>query len=334
MIFHSPRELNLTSENMGQALIRYEYDSQIGWGLLTGDRVTPLEGSYPDLDAVLEQGDAAIEAAVAADPMTGLERSAVTILAPATAPAKILCQSPNFKEEDAEKEKKAPHSFFIRKDDSSLGPATGEIHLPEGRYLIEGSVTLGLVIGKEIFRPMEVTEENIHEFVKGWIICTDLMARDQFAREDSNQLYQSKSYRGFCPTGPIVFLPSADDWKLLNQMEMRMWVNNELKEENFTRLWRQHPAQSLTELSKVIDLAAGDLLLTGGSPISNVSPPTGMIQRIGGLLFSEEKRMSAFFQSLAKEGNYLQKGDSIRTTITSADGTISLGEQRYSIATS
>lgn len=317
---------------MGISLVRYEDNSTISWGLLQEKVILPLEGAYPDLDTVLEIGREDIQAAQQLEPDQGIPRDRVKILAPVTAPARIICQSPNFKVEDAKEKDHKP--FFLRKDDSSLASATDPLKRPSDCHLLEGSVMLGMVIGKDLFRPTEITPENIHEYVGGWVICTDLTARDQVMRESGEQLYQSKSYRGFCPTGPFVFLPDADDWKKLNQLELRMWVNDELKEENFTRLWKQQPHESLTELTKVIDLTAGDIFLTGGSPMSKVTPPSGMIEKLGGLLFSEEKRMNAFFQTLAKEGNYLNPGDSIRTTVTSADGTISLGEQTYSIATS
>lgn len=317
---------------MGISLVRYEDNSTIGWGLLQESVILPLKGAYPDLDTVLEIGREDITATRALSPDQGIPSQSVKILAPVTAPARIICQSPNFQEEDP-KEKKH-HPFFFRKDDASLASATDAVKRPESCHLLEGTVTLGLVIGKDLFRPTEITPENIQEYVGGWVICTDLTARDQVMREPADQLYQSKSYRGFCPTGPCVFIPDPEDWEKLTQMELRMWVNDELMEENFTRLWKQSPAESLTNLTQVIDLTAGDIFLTGGSPMSTITPPTGMIEKIGGLLFSEEKRMTAFFETLAKEGHYLNPGDSIRTAITSADGTISLGEQNYSIATS
>lgn len=317
---------------MGISLVRFEDNSSINWGLLQEKVILPLKGAYPDLDTVLEIGREDIQTTRKLEPDQGIPKDRVTLLAPVTAPARIICQSPNFKEQGTKE--KAFKPFFLRKDDASLASATDTLKRPASCYLLEGTVMLGMVIGKDLFRPTEITMENIHEYVGGWIICTDLTARDQVMRESGHQLYQSKSYRGFCPTGPFVFLPDAEDWKKLNQLELRMWVNAELREENFTRLWKQDPAKSLTELTKVIDLTAGDLFLTGGSPMSKVTPPSGMIEKLGGLLFSEEKRMNAFFQSLAKEGKYLNPGDSVRTTITSADGTLSLGEQNYSIATS
>ena len=317
---------------MGVTLVRYELNDQIDWGLLRNEMIFSLEGTYPDLDAVLEHGMVDIHTIRKQHADQGIPVSHASLLCPVTAPARILCQSHNFLSED--KQQKPAPPFYVRKDESALTHHRAEILRPAGVHLLEANVTLGLVIGKSIFRPTAISEETLKEYVAGWVICSDIMARDQILKESGQQHFQSKSYRGFCPTGPGIYLPDAEDWEKFNDLRLTLSVNGETREEYSTRQWHKRPFESLSELSGIIDLKAGDLLLTGTGPMSEVTPPSGMMKKLGGLLFSEEKRLTAFLETLAKESHYLKNGDTIRTRIVSADGTIDLGEQHYSIATS
>ncbi len=317
---------------MGVTLVRYELNNQIDWGLLRNEMVFSLENSYPDLVAVLESGMMDIHKVRKQNADQGIPLSHVNLLCPVTAPARILCQSHNFLSEDG-KEKPMP-PFFIRKDETALAGANTAIRRPKNCLLIEAQAALGLVIGKNIYRPTEIVEDTLRQYVAGWVICSDLTARDQLLKEPAGQLYQSKSYRGFCPTGPGIFLPDDEDWKKFNDLELKMWINGDIKETFSTKNWHKLPFESLFELSANIDLSVGDLVMTGSGPMSEIRLPSGIMKRLGGWLFSEEKRLTAFLETLAKESHYLQDGDQVRVTIASSDGSISLGEQHYSIATS
>ncbi|MDP5172913.1 MAG: fumarylacetoacetate hydrolase family protein [Bacteroidia bacterium] len=318
---------------MGISLVRYDLEGQIDWGLLRGEMIFSLDQPYDSLRAVLETGREDIERITRLGADQGIPLSHIKLLSPITTPARIIGQGPNYLEE-AQTEKKAHHSFFFRKDENAISGPYEDVLRPEGCHLLEASLNLGLVIGKSMAEATKVSAAQVPTYVAGWIMGMDVTSRDHLLRESGDQWYLAKSYRRFAPMGPIVYLPSQEEWESLGNLELRMWVNGELKQQFFTRNWMQQPAQSLQQLSAVMNLDAGDVLLTGGAPMSQVKLPSGMVQRLGGLIFSEEKRLAAFLQTIAKDPAYLQNGDKIRATITSADGNISLGEQHYSIATS
>ena len=105
----------------------------------------------------------------------------VTILSPVTTPARIVCQGANYSSHRAEsglEAKKPPFNLIFSKADSSLCGAYTEIIRPAHVQLLDYEIELGLVIGSEITEPVEVTEENLHQFVAGLVIFNDVSARD------------------------------------------------------------------------------------------------------------------------------------------------------------
>ncbi|MFW2012597.1 fumarylacetoacetate hydrolase family protein [Acinetobacter bereziniae] len=53
---------------------------------------------------------------------------------------------------------------------------------------------------------MTVTAENLHEYIAGICIGNDVSARD--IQIPQMQFYKGKSYRTFCPLGPVLCLLS------------------------------------------------------------------------------------------------------------------------------
>ena len=92
--------------------------------------------------------------------------------------------------------------------------------------LLDYEIELGLVIGKEISESQVITEENLHEYVAGLVIANDVSARD--VQLSQTQWYKGKSYRTFCPVGPYLYLLEKEDIPLINDLELKLWVNDEL----------------------------------------------------------------------------------------------------------
>lgn len=320
---------------MGQSLVRYQIDQQTGWGLLKGDQVLPLESHYDSsLGALLQQGREALNQVSQSIATQGIPLNHVRLLNPVTPPARIIVQGPNYPQPDGEAEKKRPNAYFLRKDESALAGPNHNLVRPDGCDLLELGLHLGLVIQKPISGPVDLTRETLPDYLAGWTAAVDVTARDIALRQPDHQLFQAKSFRGFCPTGPVLYLPAPEEWDLLYELELRLWVNGEQRQQMFTRQWLFSPAETISQLSRQINLATGDLLLTGSEPLSSIKPPSGMMQRLGGLIFSEEKRFHAFVRSIAGEPRFLQNGDKIRASISHGNGSPSLGEQRYSVVPS
>ena len=144
------------------------------------------------------------------------------------------------------------------------------------------------------------------------------------------QFYKGKSFRTFGPVGPFLCLLEAADMPLLERLSLRLTVNGELRQHDSTANLVHKPAATLTELSGVQDLHAGDLLATGTPAGCALSIPSPARQRLGALL-PEAVKWQVFMKVQARRTQYLQPGDVVEATIRSEDGRIDLGRQRNRI---
>jgi 2,4-diketo-3-deoxy-L-fuconate hydrolase len=104
-------------------------------------------------------------------------------------------------------------------------------------------------------------------------------------------------------------------------------VNGQLRQRDSTANLVYTPAETLTELSAIHDLFAGDLISTGTPAGCALSVPSPAMQRLGALI-PERRKWQAFMKVQARRSFYLQPEDVVEARIASADGHIDLGTQR------
>jgi 2-keto-4-pentenoate hydratase/2-oxohepta-3-ene-1,7-dioic acid hydratase in catechol pathway len=182
------------------------------------------------------------------------------------------------------------------------------------------------VIGTRITKRTQVTDENLAEYVAGIVITNDVSARD--VQIQQNQWFKGKSFRTFCPTGPYVYLLDAEDIPRLLDMEIRLEVNGETRQKANTNQLLYRPAETLTELSGLMDLNPGDLIQTGTPGGVAISIPSARAQRIARILMDERKIFSVFMKRQLKNPNYLKDGDVLTLSMRSRDGKIDLGKSK------
>lgn len=120
---------------------------------------------------------------------------------------------------------------------------------------VDYEAELALVIGKG---GRGISMSAAYDHVFGYMIANDLTARDLQARH--KQWLIGKSLDGFCPMGP--WLVTADSVDPQN-LSVRCWVNNELRQEaNTAQLIFDIPTLIAT-LSAGITLYPGDIIATG-----------------------------------------------------------------------
>lgn len=308
---------------MGILTARFEHKGKTLWGMIQGETVTPI-GEFDSTQQFLAYDRAKIGRTTAVP----IPLSEVLLLSPVTRPARLVAQGVNYtdhRKEGGYSAAKPSYNMIFRKADSSLcGPRDAVVCPPHVR-LLDYEIELGLVIGRPITAPITVTADNFCDYVAGITITNDISARDiQIPQE---QWDKGKSYRTFCPTGPYLYLLDSADVPRLDALELRLWVNGELRQNASTAQMLYKPAETLTELSGVMDFAPGDLILTGTPSGVAVAPPPKIVQKLTALLLSFERRSELFVQGQLKNPRYLQNGDLIRATIATADGQIDLGTQ-------
>jgi 2-keto-4-pentenoate hydratase/2-oxohepta-3-ene-1,7-dioic acid hydratase in catechol pathway len=222
------------------------------------------------------------------------------------------------------------HAFnlLFAKADSSLTSAQGSVIRPRGVQLLDYELELGLVLGRAITGPLQVQADRLEEVIAGLVMANDVSARDVQIPEE--QWFRGKSFRTFCPTGPYFYLFDRGDAQCLSQLRLRLWVNGQLRQDAYADQLIYEPAPTLTLLSETLDLAPGDLLLTGTPGGVALRPPTGLARRIGTLL-PQARRMRAFVAAQRKRPDYLHDGDIVTSMIATPDGAIDLGRQEWQV---
>lgn len=312
-------------------IVRFKMSEEIFWGVLEGTQVKVLKIPCSTTQELLSNGLSAIKlASENASDTVALDR--IQLLSPITAPSKVLCQGANYRQHmidsgmdpDAKK-----FNMFFTKSTASITAPNGQIIRPKHVQLLDYEIELTLVLGKKTAGAQVITQKNLHEYVAGICIGNDISARD--IQIPQMQFHKGKSYRTFCPLGPVLCLLNADEMHYLDKLQLTLTVNGEQRQCDTTANLVFKPAESLTEFSHIHDFEPGDVVMTGTPSGCALGLPSPAIVKISGLL-PEAKKWELFLKSQKRRRAYLQNGDVIESKITSADGVINLGLQRHTVA--
>ena len=306
-------------------VVRFEYQQQIHWGVLRRDRITWVPGSFETTGEFI-RGTRIAEL----EQLTGEEIALdqVRLLSPVTRNQQFVCQGANYRQHMIESGMDPDVKNFnmiFTKAQSCIVAADSELIKPREVRFLDYEIELGLILAREITGPVRVTEANLHEFVAGLVIVNDYSARD--VQIPQMQFYKGKSFRTFGPVGPYLCLIDSRHIGYLKQLQLQLTVNGQVRQSDSTANLVYGPAETLTELSGVHDLAAGDLIATGTPAGCALSIPSPAKQRIAALL-PESVKWKAFLKAQEGRSQYLKVGDLVEASIRSADGVIDLGVQR------
>jgi 2,4-didehydro-3-deoxy-L-rhamnonate hydrolase len=311
---------------MAVAVVRFLQSGKPRWGVLFKDRIAPLQGEYPTTGDLLREGRAAIDDAKASH--ATLPVGEIQLLSPVTANQQIVCQGINYashvRESGMDPEKISFNTIFTKASSSICG-AHDDIVRPRHVRMLDYEIELGLVVGREIDRPLEVSPDKLGDFLAGVIIVNDISARD--VQLPQVQFYKGKSYRTFCPVGPVLLLLTAGEWKRWSELHMRLTVNGEVRQDARCGEMIFAPHRTLTELSALQDLAPGDLIATGTAAGCALRAPGKAAMFLMRHFMSDATKWRLFMKKAAANPNYLKPGDEIVASIRTDDGAIDLGKQ-------
>lgn len=314
---------------MATYLSRYVTGDAVRWGVVSDGGITALEGRYENTADLLENGRDDWTAA-ASRPFTH-HAGEVHMLSPITTPCRVLCQGANFRQHAIDSgmdpDNRAFNLFFDKTDASVTGPFT-PVTRPSHVRLLDHEIELALVMGKSIDGPVTITDKSLREYVVAVTIANDLSARD--VQLPQGQYLKGKSYRGFCPLGPVLAVLDEDDYARLDHLELRLHVNGDLRQADTTANFVYRPAESLTELSEFANLSVGDVVLTGTPHGTAAKSPPAIVRRIATAALPEHVMWRLFIRRNL-DGPFLRPGDTVTASIRSSDGALDLGEQRTPI---
>jgi len=313
-----------------QHVLRFEHAQRVQWGLLKGGGITPIPGEFATTGSFVQQLD--LES-LARLPDPTLSLADVRVLAPVTRNQRFVCQGANYlqhmRESGVSPDDKTYNMIFT-KAPSCIVPADHDVIRPANVKLLDYEIELGLIIKQDILAPMQVRSDNLHELIAGIVIVNDYSARD--IQIPQTQFYKGKSFRTFGPVGPYMCLLGKADMARLGDLQLTLTVNGETRQQDNTKNMVYGPAATLTELSHVHDLLAGDLIATGTPAGCALTVPSPAKQRIAALL-SEKTKWRIFQRIQSRSKRYLKPGDIVEARIRSTDGTIDLGVQRNVVRT-
>jgi 2-keto-4-pentenoate hydratase/2-oxohepta-3-ene-1,7-dioic acid hydratase in catechol pathway len=249
------------------------------------------------------------------------------IVSPVTRDARFVCQATNYADhirETGGDPAQVVNNIIFTKASSCIVPADAEIVKPPHVKLLDYEIELGLVLGRALDNPVSVTSDTLHQWVGGLVIVNDVTARD--VQISHMQFHKSKSYRTFGPVGPWLVLPDPEEFARLFELQLTLRVDGEIRQQEFAREMIFKPAETLSELSQIMDLAPGDLIATGTPAGVALHPPGALIQKLA-VFMNPRKRFAAFLRGQLKQSEYLQPGQVMTATIRTLDGALDLGEQ-------
>lgn len=197
---------------------------------------------------------------------------------PPVSPTKVLGVALNYPEHATELGMRAPDEppLFFKPPSCLVGHQAPVIY-PRGVEYLHYEVELAVVIGR---RCRNVQPEEALQVVQGYTIANDVTARD-FVGNFYRPPVRAKGYDTFGPVGPWVVEGELKD---PHGLEMRVYVNGELRQRGNTRemLWKV--PQLIAWISSFMTLEPGDLILTGTPRgISPVQPGDVMRLEIEGI---------------------------------------------------
>lgn len=304
---------------------RFEVDNQARWGVIDGRECIPLVGDYPTTGDLVTKGLDEVGAVKGAPGGDRLTLASVKLLSPITENQQVLCQGANYRQHMIEAGMNPDakgFNMFFRKASSCLCGARSPIQKPAHVRLLDYEVELGLVIGRNITRPETFSGTRLPDAVVALTIHNDVSARD--VQVPQMQFYKGKSYRTFGPTGPyLTFVDEAlrDNW---GNLRLQLEVNGETRQDDFAKNMVFPPAATLTEMTQLQSVHAGDLIATGTpAGVAMQLPPPALVKLVQ--LLPEQTKWKFFVKGQKKSGRFLETGDTVDCSIATDDGSAELG---------
>lgn len=306
-------------------IVRFARDGAVAWGVLRGAEIHPVAGDFATTGDFVRQVDVA---ALAAPSGPSIAAAEVEILSPVTRNQQFICQGANYRrhmiESGMDPDAKTFNMIFT-KASSCIVPASSPVVKPAHVRFLDYEVELGLILRRDVTGPTAITDANLRDFVAGLVIVDDYSARD--VQIPQMQFYKGKSHRTFGPVGPHLTLLEPGDYAEIRNLDLRLSVNGEVRQQDSTANLVFGPAETLTELAGLQDLFAGDLVATGTPAGCALAVPSPFRQKLAALL-PEAVKWKVFLGIQAKRRQYLKVGDVVEATIRNASGTVDLGRQR------
>jgi 2-keto-4-pentenoate hydratase/2-oxohepta-3-ene-1,7-dioic acid hydratase in catechol pathway len=180
------------------------------------------------------------------------------LLAPVLNPQKFLGVGLNYADHIEETGLETPSfpTIFNKQNSCIIGPEES-IHLPRVSEKLDYEGELALVIGKQC---RHVPKDKAASVIAGYTIVNDVSVRDWQVKSPTWTL--GKSFDTHGPCGPWIVTSDEID---PHNLELKTWVNDELRQHSNTKHLIFDCFQLIETLATVCTLYPGDIIATGTS---------------------------------------------------------------------
>jgi 2-keto-4-pentenoate hydratase/2-oxohepta-3-ene-1,7-dioic acid hydratase in catechol pathway len=245
-------------------LVRFDAGTGPKLGVVVNSGVVDLAAAgcaYTDMMDVIRGGSAALSAVAAtvanAQPQHALK--SVRLLAPLARPGKYLAIGMNYKKHADEARKLGvavpDQQVWFNKQTTCISGPYDEIE-PGVSEKLDYEAELGVVIGATA---KGVSKAEAYNHIFGYVVANDVSARDW--QMHSPTFTMGKSFDTHGPIGP--WIVTADEVADPQNLELRCYVNDELRQSTNTSDMVHDIASQINYLSTAFTLEPGDLLATG-----------------------------------------------------------------------
>ena len=192
------------------------------------------------------------------------------LLAPIPDPPKIICLTFNYPAHAKEQNLVSPKEpvIFI-KPRTTLCGTDSDIMCPNFIKQLDYEIELAVIIGKTC---KNVDESRSKDYIFGYMVFNDVSARDIQMRD--KQFTRGKSFDTFAPCGP--WITSADEVTNPQDLQLVTKINGQSRQDSSTKNMFIKIPSIISELSNVMTLEKGDIIVTGtpdGVAMNNPSTP-------------------------------------------------------------
>lgn len=246
-------------------LVSYRQGSSVKVGAMQGETVVDITGQIPDMLTIVKEGKKAlekIEQFLQTNPQ-GEALDPKQLLSPIPKVERnIMCIGWNYLEhfhERTQQHIQLPEkpTVFTKATSTVAGPYED---IPVSETLakeLDYEAEVAIVIGTE---GKNIREEDALNHVFGYMAANDLSLRD-VQKAHGNQWFLGKSMDKSCPMGP--WLVTQDEVPNPQNLELSCILNGNVMQSANTELMIFPIARIIAELSRVITLVPGDIVLTG-----------------------------------------------------------------------
>lgn len=172
-------------------------------------------------------------------------------------PEKIICVGLNYLAHlEAAGHEKPDYPCLFGKFSSSLAAHGQEIRPPRVAKNVDYEGELAVIIGRE---GREIPRERALDYVFGYSVANDISSRTLQYR--TPQWLSGKGADTFCPVGPV--LVTKDEVKGPQDLWIRTYRNGLVVQDGHTSQMLFPVATIVEEVSRIMTLRPGDLILTG-----------------------------------------------------------------------